>query len=101
MAKMFWSYVCVLPFLLHSLAPISVSAEENWGFPPVNLPYATQHVMDVKTTKSGLSVGLYRNIRYARPPLEERRFKKPVTPPTRDDIVQYREESEGPLVRRD
>lgn len=53
-------------------------------FPNVDLGYAVHAPTFINTTASGLRVASYKNIRYAQPPTQERRFLYAQTPPPQE-----------------
>lgn len=55
------------------------------AFPPVNLGYATHVPTYINTTSTGLRYANYNNIRFAYPPLGPLRFRRPRTPPPKQD----------------
>ncbi|KAK2806228.1 hypothetical protein FQN50_005953 [Emmonsiellopsis sp. PD_5] len=70
----------------------------NASFPPVDLGYAVHVPTTVNSTSSGLSYANYDNIRFAHPPLGPLRFRKPKTPPPKQDGIQN---GSAPLFSRD
>lgn len=50
-------------------------------FPTVDLGYARHAPTSANTTTSNTKYAIYRNIRFAQPPIGDLRFRRPVTPP--------------------
>ena len=72
-----------LPILFLSLLHLSLAS-----FPVVDLGYAHHAATTTNTTANNITYASYSNIRFAQPPLDSLRFKRPVTPPPSSSGVQ-------------
>lgn len=71
-----------------SILPLLALFANAQVFPPIDLGYAIHAPTFVNTTKLGIRVGLYNNIRFAQPPTGDLRFRKPRLPPPQETGIQ-------------
>ncbi|KAH7126421.1 putative lipase 2 [Dactylonectria estremocensis] len=59
-----------------------------WGNVVIELGYATHIPTFVNTTQSGRRITVYKNIRFANPPVQDLRFRKPDTNISKIEVIQ-------------